>query len=261
MKKATAEKLDRQYANLTEDGGIRFESMTSEFADTIRDACDECVTGAFYWLPQVCRENASENSQAKIKTWLVTKGGDEAIKSLPATINTICYREACSEARRSCVVYHDPNTGTVVIDKNTGKVMRVPKTISIDWQNEDTDADASNRTSIGEPESQGRSPGDELERHDMRKFVEKLKVEINKLPKQKADAFRMAVQGYSYLEVARTVFNSTVKDTDSDSRKKIDQNRIACIVDRVRRKLISVCGAQACELGVLSQSRLRSHLM
>ena len=78
---------------------------------------------------------------------------------------------------------------------------------------------------------------------------------------QKADAFRMVVKGYSYLEVARTVFNSTVKDTDSDSRKKIDQNRIACIVDRVRRKLISVCGAQACELGVLSKSRLRSHLM
>ena len=258
MKKTTAEKLDRQYADLTADGEIRPENMTSEFGDAIRDACDECVTSDFYWLPQVCRENASENAQAKIKTWLITKHGDEAIKSLPATINTICYREGCTEARKSCVVYRDPKTGVVVIDKNTGKVIRVPKTISIDWQKEEDD-DASNRASIREIESHTPSPVDELERQDMRQLLKKVDVEINKLPKQKADVFRLvAYQGCSALDTARIVFHSKVQETDSAVAKKIEQNRIACIVDRIRRRLINTFGYQAFELAVLNKRRIRA---
>ena len=258
MKKTTAEKLERQHADLTKDGEIQPEQMTPEFGDTIRDACDECVSSDFFWLPQICRENASENAQVKVKTLLITKHGDEAIKSLPAMINTICYREACSEARKSCVVYRDPKTGVVVIDKNTGKVIRVPKTISIDWQIEDDD-EASNRTSIGEPESQGASPVDELERHDMQHFLRLIDGALTKLPKQKADVFRLvAYQGCSALDVARIVFHSKVRETDAAKVKKIEQNRIACIVDRVRHKLIETLGYQAFELGVLSKSRMHT---
>ena len=254
MKKTTAEKLDRQYADLTVDGEVRPENMTSEFGDTIRDACDECVTSDFYWLPQVCRENASENAQAKIKTWLITKHGDEAIKSLPAMINTICYREACSEARKSCVVYCDPKTGVVAIDKNTGKVIRVPKNISIDWQGKDEDDDVSSSVAIGEPKSQTPSPVDELERHDMRQLLRKIDVEINKLPKQKADVFRLvAYQGFSALDVARSVLDSKVQDTDSAAVKKILQNKVSCLCHRMRATLISMFGDEAAELGILQK--------
>ena len=257
MKKTTAEKLERQHADLTKDGEIQPEQMTPEFVDTIRDACDESVDKDFFWLPQVCRENASENAQAKIKIWLITKHGDEAIKSLPAMISTICYREACSEARRSCILKRDPKTGVVAIDKYTGKVIRVPKTISLDWQKEEVEAP--NRTSIEEPESHTPSPLDELERHDMRQLLRKIDVEINKIPKQKAYVFRLVVyQGYSALDVARIVFHSKVRDTDTAMVKKIEQNRIACIVDRVRRKLIETWGYQAFELGVLSKSRMHT---
>jgi len=258
MKKTTVEKLARYHADWTK-GGSRPETMTIDFIDTIRSACDESVAKDFYWLPQVCLENASENAQAKIKAWLITKHGDEAIKSLPAMTNTICYREACSEARKSCVVYRDSKTGVVAIDKNTGKVIRVPKNISIDWQGKDEDDDVSSSVSIGEPESQTPSPVDELERHDMCQLLRKIDVEINKLPKQKADVFRLvAYQGYSALDVARIVFHSKVRDTDTAMAKKIDQNRIACIVDRVRRKLIDTLGYQAFELGVLSKSRMHT---
>lgn len=257
MKKTTAEKLDRQYADLTADGEIRPENMTSEFGDTIRDACDECVSSDFFWLPQICRENASENAQAKVKTLLLTKHGAEAIKSLPAMISTICYREACSEARRSCILKRDPKTGVVAIDKYTGKVIRVPKTISLDWQNEEVEA--SNRTSIEEPESHTPSPLDELERHDMQHFLRLIDGALTKLPKQKAYVFRLvAYQGCSALDVARIVFHSKVRETDAAKVKKIEQNRIACIVDRVRHKLIETLGYQAFELGVLSKSRMHT---
>lgn len=254
MKKTTAEKLDRQHADLTADGEIRPENMTSEFGDTICDACDECVTSDFYWLPQVCRENASENAQAKIKTWLITNHGDEAIKSLPAMINTICYREACSEARKSCVVYRDPKTGVVAIDKNTGKVIRVPKNISIDWQGKDEDDDVPSSVSIGEPESRTPSPVDELERHDMRQLLRKIDVEINKLLKQKADVFRLvAYQGCSALDTARRVFDSKVQDTDSAAAKKILQNKVSCLCHRMRAVLFSIFGNEAAELGILQK--------
>lgn len=256
MKKTTAEKLDRQHAELIEDGGIRPENMTSEFVDTIRDACDECVAKDFYWLPQVYRENASENAQVKVKTLLITKHGDEAIKSLPAMINTICYREACSEARKSCVVFRDPKTGVVAIDKDTGKVIRVPKTISIDWQTDDDDDDdgASNRTSIGEPKSHAPSPVDELERKDMRQLLQKIDGEISKLPKQKADVFRLvAYQGFSALDAARSVLDSKVQDTDSAAVKKILQNKVSCLCHRIRATLISMFGDEAAELGILQK--------
>lgn len=102
------------------------------------------------------------------------------------------------------------------------------------------------------------TPAEEGERGDMREFLAKIDVELAKLPKHKSDVFRMvAYCGCSYLDVARVVFHAEVKDSDADSRKKIYQNRIACIVDRVRRKLIAACGERACELGVLSQKRLR----
>lgn len=256
MKKTTAEKLARHHADWTK-GGSRPETMPTDFIDTIRSACDESVAKDFYWLPQIYRENGTENAQAKVKTLLLTKHGAEAIKSLPAMISTICYREACSEARKSCVLKRDPKTGVVAIDKNTGKVIHVPKTISIDCRNEEDDA--SSRSSTGEPESQTPSPVDELERHDMRQLLRKIDVEINILPKQKADVFRLvAYQGYSALDVARIVFHSKVRDTDTAMAKKIEQNRIACIVDRVRRKLIDTLGYQAFELGVLSKSRMHT---
>lgn len=254
MKKATIEKLNQYHVDWSKDGS-RPEKIT-KFLDVIRDACDESVDKDFYWLPQVYRENASENAQVKVKTLLITKNGAGAIKSLPAMISTICYHEACSEARRSCILKRDPKTGVVAIDKYTGKVIRVPKTISLVWQNEE--GEASNRTSIEEPESHTPSPLDELERHDMRHFLRLIDGALTKLPKQKADVFRLvAYQGYSALDVARVVFHSEVRDTDTAMAKKIEQNRISCIVDRVRRKLIDTFGYQAFELGVLSKSRFR----
>ena len=253
MKKTTAEKLDRYHADWTK-GGSRPETMTINFIDTIRSACDESVAKDFYWLSQVCRENASENAQAKIKARLITKHGDEAIKSLPSMTNTICYREACSEARKSCVVYRDSKTGVVAIDKNTGKVIRVPKNISIDWQGKDEDDDVSSSVSIGEPESQTPSPVDELERHDMRQLLRKIDVEINKLPKQKADVFRLfAYQGYSALDAARRVLDSKVQDTDSAAAKKILQNKVSCLCHRMRGTLFSIFGNEAAELGILQK--------
>lgn len=256
MKMTTIEKLNQHHIDWFK-GGSRPEKINAEFVDVIRDACDESVDKDFFWLPQVYRENASEIAQVKIKTWLITKHGDEAIKSLPAMIRTICYREACSEARKSCVVYRDPKTGVVAIDKNTGKVRRVPKTISIDLQNEEDDA--SSRASTGEPESRAPSPADELERRDMRCLLQKIDAELGRVPKQKAEVFRLvAYQGYSALDTARIVFHSKISDADTAMVKKKEQNRIVCIIDRIRRKLIDTFGCQAFELGILSKSRMRT---
>ena len=249
MKKTTAEKLDRHYADWIKDGS-RPENMTTEFMDTIRDACDESVAKDFYFLPQMCRENASENGQSKMKILLMTKRGEDAIKSLPAMISTICYREACTEARKSCVIKRDSKTGVIVIDKQTGKVIRVPKTLSLDWK--DDDDDTHSHPTIEDLEGNLPSPVDELEKKDQRKLLRKINIELQKMPRQKADTFRLVVFAkLSALTVARLVYHSTVKDTDAPSTKKQWQDKIACIVSRTRKHLIKKFHTEAEDIGIL----------
>lgn len=256
MKKSTAEKLDRHYADWTKDGS-RPKNMTTEFVDTIRDACDESVAKDFYWLPRISQEQASENAQVKIKVLLITKHGAEAIKSLPAMVSTICYREACTEARKSCVIKRDSKTGVVVIDKQTGRVKRVPKTISLDWK--DDDDDAHGYPTIEDLEGNLPSPVDELEKKDQRQLLRKINIELQKMPRQKADTFRLVVFAkLSALTVARLVYHSTVKDTDAPSTKKQWQDRIACTIRRTKMALVEKFESEAEDIGILRKQQAHS---
>lgn len=142
---------------------------------------------------------------------------------------------------------------SVVDGINRKRTRELP--MSPDGNNEE---DMSGRIKTSEYVAEAPTQADELERGDMRELLAKIDGELAKLPKQKSDVFRMvAYGGCSYLDVARVVFHAEVKDSDATSRKKIYQNRVTCIVALVRRKLIAACGERACELGVLSQKKLR----
>lgn len=236
MKKTIAENLDRQYVNWIKDGRNP-EKMTADFADIIRNACDECVAKEFYWLSCISRENASETAQVKVKTLLLTKHGDEAIKSLPAMVSTICYREACSEARKSCVLKRDQKMGVVVIDKQTGKVIRVPKTVSLDWPNDDEDSHG--HPTVEELEGNLPSPVELMEKKDMRILLRKVNIELQRMRRQEeANAFRLVCfHGLSALAVAQIVYHSMIKDADAPSIKKKEQDKINCIIHRTRKRL------------------------
>ena len=238
MKKTTAEKLAQHHADWTK-GVSRPETMTTDFIDAIRNACDESVAKDFYWLPQIYRENATENAQVKVKALLLTKHGVEAIKSLPAIVSTICYREACSEARKSCVLKRDPKMGVVVIDRQTGRVIRVPKTVSLDWSNDDEGSQG--HPTVEELEGNLPSPVEVMEKKDMRILLRKVNMELQQMRRQEeANAFRLVCfHGLSALAVAQIVYHCMITDADAPVIKKKAQDKINCIVHRTRKRLLA----------------------
>ena len=176
----------------------------------------------------------------------VQSKGIENIANLEGFVHAAKTNAHRDVARKYLVKKADGTTGSIGFER---------RIISGDVKSDDEEGCGS--TIIENVESNGHTPADEMERRDMSQLLSRIDAELLKLPKQKAAVFRMVANGYSALQVARFVLHSKVQDTDTAVVKKIEQNRIACIVDRVRRRLIDTFGCQAFELGVISKRRMR----
>lgn len=261
MKKSTAEKLNKEHAKWREKGR-RPDAIPGELVAAIQRGCDESVCEDFFWMPQINREHATDVARSKVIDYLVSARGD-AIERLPAFINTVCYHEGSSEARRAYITRRDPKSGKVVMDKETGKVVSTLKVKSgdapLDTASGDGDGDDIKDTLFDRIPSSIPTPAMEVGRADLRGLLKRIGSELRQMPEKKVRAFMMfVVERRSALEIARVVFHSTVKDADAPSLKKTQQNRIACLVDKIRRRLIANFGMDGVELGVLSRQRMRT---
>lgn len=242
MKKTTSDSLSRLYAE-SGNGAV----LTGKLADTMRQACEEVVSKDFYWLPQVPRENAAESALCKAKCMLITRRGKDAIRNLPAMLQTLCANEARSEARKSSVASCDPKTGLPV---------RTSRTVPLDGErkqacNAEEDSDHPHATEV-EDAATTTTPADMV---DYRAILRQVDNVIGRMSVEKATAFRLSMRGYSALEIADVVFGRT---SVSNADRKKRQDKVNTLVDRARREVVDKFHKEAMELNLLRQRRLFS---
>lgn len=252
MNKATESKLNCLYGEWVVNGS-KPQEMTSDFADTLLCACREEVNQHYYRLNEVYRENIAETVYTRIKKRLY-ENKNKPIENIVAFVRTACHNEGVSEADKNQIPKKD-HSGRVEINPETGKAVQISRMTSGDApvQTDDGDEGVSlfDRTPGKIP-----SPADELERDDARRLLCKIDKELDNLPRQKADVFRLVVFArLSALAVARRVYHSKVQDTDAPSTKKLWQDKIACVVCRTRKHLIKKFQAEAEEVGILRKQQ------
>ena len=253
MNKATESKLNCLYDEWVANGS-KPQEMTSNFADTLLCACREEVDQHYIRLDEVIRENIAETVSCKIKSRLY-ENKSKPIENFVAFVRRACHNEGVSEAQENQIPKKD-GTGRVEINPETGKAVQILRMTSGDAPTPTDDGDEG-RSLFERKSSTIPSPAAELERDDARRLLCKIDKELDNLPHQKADVFRLVVfASLSALAVARRVYHSKVKDTDAPSTKKLWQDKIACVVCRTRKHLIKKFQAEAADVGIFRKQQI-----
>ena len=252
MKKTTESKLACLYDEWVANGSNPQE-MTFDFADTLLLACREEVNQHYNRLDEVSRENIAETVCYKIKTRLY-ENKSKPIENIIAFVRRACHNEGVSEAQENQIPKKD-SAGRVEINPETGKAVQISRMTSGDAPTPTDDGDEGvslfDRTPGKIP-----SPADELERDDARRLLCKIDKELDNMPRQKADVFRLVMFArLSALDTARRVYTSKVKDTDDP---KVWQDKIACIISRTRKHLIKKFQTEAEDIGILRKQQAHS---